>query len=88
MTGQASGRPVRLASPAMAVVLGGVVLALLAVTVPLGVMDHSPVSSGGGSLILAPVFGVLGFVLAWRRPGNPIGWLSLAVAGWLGKEAR
>jgi hypothetical protein len=67
----------------MAVVLGGVVLALLAVTVPLGVMDHSPVSSGGGSLILAPVFGVLGFVVAWRRPDNRLGWLLLGAVGFL-----
>jgi len=59
------------------------VLALLAVTVPLGVMDHSPVSSGGGSLILAPVFGVLGFVVAWRRPDNRLGWLLLGAVGFL-----
>jgi hypothetical protein len=83
MTGQAPGRRVRLASPAMAVALGGVVLALLAVTVPLGVMNHSSVSSAGGSLVLAPVFGVLGFVVAWRKPGNPLGWLLLGAVGFL-----
>ena len=83
MTGQAPGRRARLASPAMAVALGGVVLALLAVTVPLGAMDHSAVSSGGGSLVLAPVFGVLGFVVAWRKPGNPLGWLLLGAVGFL-----
>jgi hypothetical protein len=73
----------RLASPAMAIALAGVVLALLAVTIPLGVMDHSPVSSGGGSLVLAPVFGVLGFVVAWRRPDNRLGWLLLGAVGFL-----
>jgi hypothetical protein len=83
MTGQAPGHRVRLASPAMAIALVGVVLALLAVTIPLGVMDHSPVSSGGGSLVLAPVFGVLGFVVAWRKPGNPLGWLLLGAVGFL-----
>jgi len=83
MTDQAPGRRVRLASPAMAVALGGVVLALLAATVPLGFLDHSPVSSGGGSLVLAPVFGVLGFVVAWRKPGNPLGWLLLGAVGFL-----
>ena len=83
MTGQAPGRRVRLASPAMAIALAGVVLALLAVTIPLGVMDHSAVSSGGGSLVLAPVFGVLGFVVAWRKPGNPLGWLLLGAVGFL-----
>ena len=83
MTGQAPGRRVRLASPAMAIALAGVVLALVAVTIPLGVMDHSAVSSGGGSLVLAPVFGVLGFVVAWRKPGNPLGWLLLGAVGFL-----
>jgi hypothetical protein len=73
----------RLASPAMAVVLGGVVLTLLAVTIPLGVMDHSAVSSGGGSLILAPVFGAVGFLVAWRRPDNRLGWLLLGAVGFL-----
>jgi hypothetical protein len=59
------------------------VLALVAVTIPLGVMDHSAVSSGGGSLVLAPAFGVLGFVVAWRKPGNPLGWLLLGAVGFL-----
>ena len=83
MTGQAPGRRVRLASPAMAIALAGVVLVLVAVTIPLGVMDHAAVSSGGGSLVLAPVFGVLGFVVAWRKPGNPLGWLLLGAVGFL-----
>jgi hypothetical protein len=83
MTGQPPGRRVRLASPAMAIALAGVVLALVAVTIPLGVMNHSAVSSGGGSLVLAPVFGVLGFVVAWRKPGNPLGWLLLGAVGFL-----
>jgi hypothetical protein len=83
MTGQAPGRRVRLASPAMAIALASVVLALLAVTIPLGVMDHSPAGSDGGSLVLAPVFGVLGFVVAWRKPGNPLGWLLLGAVGFL-----
>ena len=67
----------------MAIALASVVLALLAVTIPLGVIDHSAVSSGGGSLVLAPVFGVLGFVVAWRKPGNPLGWLLLGAVGFL-----
>jgi hypothetical protein len=73
----------RLATPATALVLGGVVLVLLAVTFPLGVLDHSPVSTGGGSLILAPVFGLVGFAVAWRRPGNPLGWVAVMLQpGW------
>ncbi len=83
MTRQAPGRRFRLASPATALVLGAVVLVLLAATVPLGVLDHSPVSSGSGSLILAPAFGVVGFAVAWRRPDNPLGWLLLGAVGFL-----
>jgi hypothetical protein len=59
------------------------VLVLLTATVPLGVLDHSPVSSGSGSLILAPAFGVVGFAVAWRRPDNPLGWLLLGAVGFL-----
>jgi hypothetical protein len=60
-----------------------VVLTLLAVSIPLGVMDHAAVSSGGGSLILVPVFGAVGFLVAWRRPDNRLGWLLLGAVGFL-----
>ena len=83
MNGGPADRWFRLASPATALVLGAVVLVLLTVTVPLGVLDHSPVSSGSGSLILAPAFGVVGFAVAWRRPDNPLGWLLLGAVGFL-----
>ena len=79
--GHAAGR--RLAWPATAVVLAGVILALLAATFPLSAMARMPASSGGGEVVLVPVFGVLGFVLAWRKPGNPIGWLLLGAVGFL-----
>ena len=29
------------------------------------------------------VFAVVGFVVAWRKPGNPLGWLSWRAAGFL-----
>ena len=83
MNGAPADRRFRLASPATALVLGAVVLVLLTATVPLGVLDHSPVSSGSGSLILAPAFGVVGFAVAWRRPDNPLGWLLLGAVGFL-----
>jgi hypothetical protein len=33
--------------------------------------------------VLAPVFGVVGFVVAWRRPRNPLGWLMLGAVAFL-----
>ena len=59
------------------------ILALLAATIPLAALARLPMSSGVSELIFMPVFGVLGFVLAWRKPGNPIGWLLLGAVGFL-----
>jgi hypothetical protein len=33
--------------------------------------------------VLGPVFGVVGFVVAWRRPRNPLGWLMLGAVAFL-----
>ena len=78
----AAGR-FRLASPRTALLLGGVVLALMAALFPLGRLSHQGLSTSGGGAVLTPVFGAMGFVVAWRRPGNPLGWLMLGAAGFL-----
>jgi hypothetical protein len=65
------------------VALGAVILVLTALTFPAGLLAGKTVSAGGGSLIFGPVFGVLGFVVAWRKPGNPLGWLLLGAVGFL-----
>ena len=77
-----SGR-FRLASPVTAVLLGGLVLALMAALVPLGNLAHQGLSTSGGGAILAPVFAIVGFVVAWRKPRNRLGWLMLGAAGFL-----
>jgi hypothetical protein len=61
-------------------VLGGLLLVLIAVDAPLAGLAHQSINASGGS---APVWftgavGALGFVLAWRRPRNPLGWIFLA----------
>jgi hypothetical protein len=66
-------------------VLGGVLLVLITVDVPLARLAHQSMNASGAS---SPVWstgalGVLGFVLAWRRPGNPLGWMFLAAAVFL-----
>jgi hypothetical protein len=74
----------RLASPAIALLLGALVLALVAALVPLGILARQGGGSGGGgTLVLAPVFGVVGFIVAWRRPRNPLGWLMLGAVAFL-----
>jgi hypothetical protein len=83
MTGDATGGRFHLASPRSAVALGGLVLALTVALIPLGDLSHQGLSTSGGGAFLAPVFGMLGFVVAWRRPRNPLGWLMLGAAGFL-----
>jgi hypothetical protein len=79
--GRSSGS--RLASPRSAAVLGGLVLVLMAAEPPLAILARQSINASGGS---APVWisaavAVVGFVVAWRRPGNPLGWIILAGAG-------
>jgi hypothetical protein len=87
--GQARQRQVTgrswLTSPVSALVLSGLLLVLIAVDAPLAALAHQSISASGGS---TPVWftgavGVLGFVLAWRRPRNPLGWMFLAAAVFL-----
>jgi hypothetical protein len=71
-----------LASPVTVLVLSGLLLVLIAVDAPLARLAHQSMNASGGS---APVWstgaiGAVGFVLAWRRPGNPLGWMFLAAA--------
>jgi hypothetical protein len=80
MTARAGRPPVRVASPVTAAVLGVLVLVLAVALIPLSILAHqSPLINGGQTLIVMP-FAVVGFVVAVRRPGNPIGWLSMAIA--------
>ena len=81
----------RLASPAGALALGGLVLALMIVDVPLAGLARQSLNTNGGSVpvwVLAP-FAVVGLVLAWRKPGNPLGWILLggAAFGVLSEDA-
>jgi hypothetical protein len=78
-----AGRGFVAASPTTALVFGGVVLTLMIAEIPLASLAQQSVNASGGSLPVwfsAP-FAVLGFVIAWRKPRNPLGWIILGVAG-------
>jgi hypothetical protein len=84
VAGQAAGegRRSRLATPRTALVLGGFMLAVLAAAVPLARLAHQSLNAGGGSVPIwvSGAFAAVGFLLAWRRPGNPLGWVILGLA--------
>jgi hypothetical protein len=78
----ATGRRLRLASPAACAVIGVVLLALFIAAVPLAGLAHQNLNASNGSLpvwVTVP-FAVVGLVLASRRPANPVGWIMLAGA--------
>ena len=89
MAGQAApggpARRVRLASPVTALVVGALTLVLLVAEWPFASLAHVSVNAtvGGPQWWDFTPFGVVGFVVAWRKPRNPLGWclLGLVVAG-------
>jgi hypothetical protein len=83
VTTAGGARRLHLASPVTALVLGGLVLALVIADVPLAGLAHQSLDASGGSspAWISAGFGVVGFVVAWRKPGNPLGWVILALAG-------
>ena len=60
----------------------GLILVLMAAQPLLAGLARQGLMASGGSLPLPfPVaFAVVGFVVAWRKPANPLGWLILAEA--------
>jgi hypothetical protein len=85
VTPQGGGRRFRLGLPAAALVLGGLVLVLVVAAVQLARLAHQSLNADAGSVpvwISAP-FAVVGFVVAWRKPGNPLGWIMLGSAAFL-----
>jgi hypothetical protein len=68
--------------PATALILGGLVLAAAIADVPLASLARQSVDASGGSVPvwISAGFGVVGVVVAWRKPGNPLGWVILALA--------
>jgi hypothetical protein len=85
VTGSPASGGWRLASPATALVAGGLVLALMVLEVPFAGLAHQGLlaNSGSAPLTISAPFWVLGGLLAWRKPGNPIGWLVLSLTGFL-----
>jgi hypothetical protein len=82
MPAAGAARRFGLTSPAACAVIGVVVLVLFIAAVPLAGLAHQNLNAASGSLpvwVTAP-FAVVGLVLAWRRPANPVGWIMLGGA--------
>jgi hypothetical protein len=82
MTAQPASGRFRSVSSVTALVVGGLILALVGVDVPLARLAHQSLNASGGSspVWYSAALGVVGFVVASRKPGNPLGWIMLAAA--------
>jgi hypothetical protein len=74
---QVAGRRSRLASPAAANTLAVLVLLLAAAVIPLSVLARQNVLANAAQLAIGLPICTVGFIVARRQPGNPIGWLLL-----------
>ena len=72
-----------MASPAIAVILGALTLALTALYVPLA-WPARDVGDGWQVLLGFLAFAVPGVVVARRQPGNPIGWILIGLGVYAG----
>jgi hypothetical protein len=65
-----------------ALIVGGLALALTVAEVPLAGLARQSVLASGGSLPFpfTLAYGVAGLLVAWRKPGNVVGWLMLGGA--------
>jgi hypothetical protein len=77
-----TGRPGVRAGQWAALGVGVLALALTVAEVPLAGLARQSVLASGGSLPFpfTLAYGVAGLLVAWRKPGNVIGWLMLGAA--------
>ena len=79
---EATARRFRRAAPTACAVFGIVLLALLIAAVPLAGLARQSLNASSGSVPVWASAGLAipGFVLALRRPGNPLGWIMLGLS--------
>jgi hypothetical protein len=68
-----------LASPATAAAVAVVVVLLAAAVIPLSVLARQNLLANAAQLAIGVPMCAVGFIVARRQPGNPIGWLLLAI---------
>jgi hypothetical protein len=72
-------RQSRLATPRTALALGALIVVLLVCLAVVSLVAHQFKLSGLGLVALFLSFGVVGVIVAWHQPRNPMGWLLLGV---------
>jgi hypothetical protein len=83
----APGRHVRIARPGAALAVGVVIVALMTGSAVLNSAAHQLKLASLGQAALWLSFGLVGVVVAWHQPRNPMGWVLLGITLFFGLDA-
>jgi hypothetical protein len=83
----APGRHARIARPGTALAVGIVIVALMAGSAVLNAAAHQLRLASVGEAALWLSFGLVGVVVAWHQPRNPMGWVLLGITLFFGLDA-
>jgi hypothetical protein len=78
---RAPGRRPRVVRPGTALATGILIVVMLIAVATLGSAAHQFRLSGLGQAALFLSFAVVGMIVAWHQPRNPMGWVLLGVSG-------
>jgi hypothetical protein len=82
--GRNRGRRLRAATPATALALGALIVVMLAGLGVAGPAEHRGLQlSRLGEIVLFLGFGLVGVIVAWHQPRNPMGWVLIGVTFFL-----
>jgi hypothetical protein len=82
--GRSPGRRVRVATPVTALAVGVFIVVMLAGLLVAGPAEHRGLQlSRLGEIVLFLGFGLVGVIVAWHQPRNPMGWVLLGVTFFL-----
>ena len=85
VTGRAGARRAWPASRLAAIALVALAVLILAGSLILYALTHQNLAENGGQdVIIFASFVTVGLIIAWHRPGNPIGWIILAAIDFQG----
>jgi hypothetical protein len=79
MTDGAPGRRMRVVRPASALAVGAITVAILVGSAVITSAAHQYKPSSLGQVVLWFSFGLVGVVVAWHQPRNPMGWVLLGI---------
>jgi hypothetical protein len=69
----------RVVRPGAALAVGIVTVLMLAGTAVISTMTHQPLFDGLSHVFVYLCFGLIGVIVAWHQPRNPMGWVLLGV---------